>query len=118
MEARPIQTGKYRHRLDIEGLEGFTRPGNDVPVHNTVGHRWALLEPESGAEPWVAGQPQEERMHMVRHRYFPGLSSAHRYRWQGRVFNIVAVMNPGEQGGTTEQVVRCKEQIPAPAPGE
>lgn len=115
MEARPSQPGKYRHRLEVQRLEAVPRPGHDVPVHATIGHRWASLEPESGAEPWVAEQPQEERMHVVRHRYFAGLKAKDRYKWGTRVFNIVAVMNPGEMGHATEMVVRCKEQIPPPA---
>lgn len=118
MDARPIQAGRYTKRLEVQRLEPFPRPGHDTPLHATIGHRWASLEPESGAESWVAQAPQEERMHVARHRYYPGLSSKDRYRvkiagaW--RIFEIVHVANPGEDAGTTEMIVRCKEQIPAP----
>src|SRR5262245_50414293 len=107
MDVRPSQPGKYRHRLEIQRLEVSPRPGNDVPIHSAIGSRWASLEPESGAEPWVANHPQEERVHLVKHRYFPGLTSKDRYKFGLRYFNIVAVMNPGEIGYTTEMVVRC-----------
>lgn len=93
-----MNPGKLRHRVTFvqdqevpDGMGGVTVQPVDVA---TV---WAAVEPLQGRERYAAQQVQAETSHRVTIRYRAGLNTAMRIRFQGRMFNILAIIDPEER---------------------
>lgn len=99
-----------RHRLTLQqevrtadGAGGYTPSWSDVA---TV---WAQVEPLKGAERLHAMQLQDTVSHRVTIRYRAGVTAALRLLFGTRVFNIRAVINPGERNRWLE--LMCEEGV-------
>jgi len=98
-------------RVTVERLEPTTDPDYGcmveawIPTHSV----WAAIETLTGREFVIAMTAQAEVTIQVRIRYLPGITSAMRITYQGRIFNIQSVINPNE--ANRELVLMCLEHI-------
>lgn len=95
----PIQSGKLRHRIEVQELSTatageFNQAGE---AYSTVRTIWARVRPITGRELQAAGATFSERSHVVEIRYYDGLTEKHRFKWGTRCFNIVAIKNVPEE---------------------
>ena len=94
------------------------QPGGDVTVaFASIGNAWAQISPLNGRELWAAQQARSSVTHQIMFRGcgsssgFP-LKPKDRIEYQGRYFNITAVLNINERG--IEYKVMAEESIEAP----
>jgi len=93
-----IDPGKMRHRITFQRYNGtidsYGDIRDDVAANWTaVCSVWAAIDPVSGREFYEAEQSQSQVTHKVRCRYFPGLETAYRIVYRGRVLHIVSVID-------------------------
>lgn len=93
-----LDPGKLRHRVTLQQFNldvdahGDVRDDDDrnwKPVRTF----WAAIDPVSGREFYEADQSQSQVTHKIRCRYFPGLMTEQRLVYQGRIFEIVSVID-------------------------
>lgn len=105
-----IATGVLRHRVDVQRL---TQTDNDDGTFGeswlTVDSVWASVQPLTGVEYFEAQQAKSLATHRVRMRHYPGLTVKHRLLFNGRTFNIEAVMDIDERNIVTQAM--CKEAV-------
>ena len=119
-----VDPGALRHRIDIlqdqrsTGQVPVNATGEPQPAWSVVAHRWASIEAAGGREIWYGEQVVSDSTHLIRMRFFDGLTEQMRLglggvmqdgKYTGRVFEIESVNNPGEQHVTTIQLVQVKE---------
>ncbi len=95
--------GLKRHRVDIqEYILTQNLEGGSIRTWSTVATWWAEIQPKRGLEKDQADQVKSVRTHRIYMRYFtPGISEEYRVLYGSRIFQIVAVINPGERGCDT-----------------
>lgn len=87
----------------IEGSDELGQPLTEwLPIVNT----WAAVEPLAGREYIAAAAIQSEVTTRVRLRYRPGITSADRVNHEGRVYNIVSVID--YRSDHRELVLMCR----------
>ena len=109
-----MRAGRLRHRVAIQAVTATTAgaTGQPVPTWTTLGTVWAAIEPLKGQERLDAAGVQAKLSHRVimRHNAYPGLTSAHRLKFKGRIFEIVGPpVNVAERG--IEWQVDCREVV-------
>jgi SPP1 family predicted phage head-tail adaptor len=109
-----MRSGKLRHRIEIQRdhNEGLVQDDLGQPEEDwrTEDVRWASIEPLSGEKFFQAQQVQAKVSHRVRLRNYPGLSpDGWRFLFEGRIFNIEAVLDQEEKN--TEMEVMCQEVV-------
>lgn len=118
MARAPIPVGALRHRLTIQAenpaADGGGGQGADPwtdPV--TVAAVWGRVEPfDTPSRSWErlhAMQIQGRISHRITIRHRPGITSGMRVLFEGRAFNIRAVVNPEERDRTLELL--CEEGV-------
>jgi len=93
--------------------------GEEVPLWVTIATRWASIEARGrvpGGELILGQQLSAEATHKITMRFFEDVSGGrltpkHRLKMGDRIFNIEAISNPGERGGTTFMTAFVKEQV-------
>lgn len=101
-------------QVEIQTIDSYTTDEykQKVAVWQSVGKRWAEINEGSGREFWSSQQVQSSLTHVVRIRYFPGITTkSHRVVWQGRTLNIDSIANP--DGRKVYHVLRCIENFSA-----
>jgi SPP1 family predicted phage head-tail adaptor len=97
-----------RHRVVIQSeLASADGAGGYSLSWNFIATVWASVTPLSGRE-ILAGQRLESRItHRIRMRYRSDITvtSSTRLSWNGRTFNIRAVINPGQRNRWLELLV-------------
>ena len=103
-----MRAGKLRHRITIQ---------QNTPTQNSFGEMepswsafatiWAAVEPLSGDERWTSDQFQSEVSHRIRIRRRVGITPLMRVSWQGRLFDIQAVLEP--ESNRRELHLLCSE---------
>ena len=84
--------GAMRHRITIQKpTRTSDNYGGASVVWSTHVNTWAAIETKTQAEPVFAQQIRPETTHIVRCRYFAGITEAMRISFGSRVFKIVAV---------------------------
>jgi len=106
-----MDAGKLNRRIAIERLEGTRDPdyGSMIEAWIPTYSVWASIEPLTGREYVAAMMARAEGTVRVRIRYLPGITSAMRVTYQGRIFTIQSVINPSE--ANRELVLMCLEHI-------
>lgn len=99
-----MQAGKLRHQIVIERLNtsrGTTRDAHGGVVEDWVsvfhGPIWANIEPLRAVEILRANQVDARITHRIETRYHPGIDASMRAVFQGRVFLLLSVIDPGER---------------------
>lgn len=98
-----LQIGGLRHRVTFErqgGTGGRDSLGGVIDDWSTLAVRWGDLAPVSGREKFDADQHRGEITHRLWVRYgsdIADLSSADRFTFDSRIFDIEVVKNPRER---------------------
>lgn len=106
-----LQAGRLRHRIDIlqptgaqDAAGGTTLASSGSTVFATI---WATVEPISGNEQLAAQEFTSVVTHQIVIRYLSGVSANMQVRYSGRIFQILAVLNPLERNKV--HVLLCVE---------
>lgn len=103
-----MNAGKLRHRFRIEAATRTAdEGGGGTSAWAEVATVWANVVPLTGAERIAAMQAEASLTHRVEIRYRPGLTTANRGFYGGRVFNVTAVIDVGERHD--EMHLLCEE---------
>ena len=113
---RKTTASRLRHRLTLQ-QETHTPDGAGgyVKSWNNVVDLWAEIVPvvgssqstkTAGRETLFAGQMQAETTHRVLLRYRDGVTSAMRFVFEARIFNIRSVATSGERWDALEILVQ------------
>jgi len=107
-----MKAGELTHRIEIQAI-GTTRgaAGEVVDTWSTEtnGTVWASIKPGSGREFFNAKQINAELTHIIKMRYYSGLTPAKRILFGTRIFNIEDIRNTDEHN--TEMIVNAKELV-------
>jgi SPP1 family predicted phage head-tail adaptor len=89
--------GKFKRRLTIQtvarvsdGQGGYTETWNDGDKV------WGSIEPVKSFEKYQAMQLQVPVSHNITIRYCAGLTTAQRFKYEDRIFEIKSIINPNE----------------------
>ncbi len=100
----------FRHRITIqEHVTGQDEAGQPVDMWQDVATVWAAVEPLRGREYFAAAQVQAEVTTRIRIRYRRGIRPDMRVLYDGRLYNINAVIDPEERH--MELQLMCKEVL-------
>lgn len=102
--------GNLRHRVIIQGKQ--TTPdgmGGFVEAWQDIATVWGDVRPLRGQERYVAQQAVSEVTHKVTIRYMSGIAPGNRILFDGRVFDILAVINVAERNRWLELL--CSEVV-------
>ena len=106
-----MQAGKLRHRIKI--LKAVDQRGATFGeaklAYETVAIVRAAVIPLAGKEFWGAAQTEAGISHRIEIRYLPGITPKHRIEFNGRIFEIVSVLNLEERN--REIHLMCWEKI-------
>ena len=92
--ATSVASGKFNRRMRFQRRsEAQDSYGQQAQTWADAFTSWVSIEPMSGRELMSAQAVNAETTHKVEMRYRPGVNSALRGIYQGRVFNILAVMD-------------------------
>lgn len=107
-----MKIGPMRRRASLQSppqeTEAQNQYGEVATAWADVAEVWVQVEPLSGKELWQAQQVQADVTHRVTMRYRPGVRPKWRIVYQGRVFNILYVLNLEERNRTLQLL--CVEQ--------
>lgn len=113
---RPLQVNELRRRVQLQSnVPAATGYGQRQPNWQTVGTYWAQVRPLSGRELENARQIKAEVTHRITLRYqgpAAPLNPTQRFLLEGRVFNIVSVVNVDERNRQYDCL--CTEQVTPP----
>ncbi len=106
-----MRAGELRQRIIIE-QNTPTRDafGAEVPHWSTFATRWAKIETVNGAETIEQQQAAARLTHQMTIRYCSGLAPAMRVNWNGRLFDITAIL---EDNVKHQTILQCAEAIHA-----
>jgi len=92
--ATPLQAGTLNRLVTVQA-RGSAKDtfGQQSETWTTVCTPRASVEPLSGAQVVAAGAQLGETMHQVTMRYRPGITTAMRVLYEGRVLSIVSVID-------------------------
>lgn len=93
-----MRTGNYRHHITIQ-QKSVTRDnyGAEVVTWTTFVQTWADIRPLSGRELFSAQAVQSEITGKILMHYIPGVVSAMRIAYDGKYYDIQAVIDAGLQ---------------------
>ena len=114
----PVRPGHLRHRVDVQRRgETRTDTGASPPAWESLGARWASIEPLSVRELEVAQSIDARVTHAIDLRYFHDLDPTCRLTWTNRgriaVFNIASVLNVDSRN-TLSRVLAIEQVGAAP----
>jgi len=104
-----MTAGRRRHRLTIQRPVPGVGWGVD-PTWATHAEVWGSLEPLRGSELLAAQQVQSEVTGKSGLPFVPGVTPAMRFLCEGRVYQILAAIDPEERH--RELQLMWKEQVP------
>jgi SPP1 family predicted phage head-tail adaptor len=100
----------FRHRITLQELvTGQDEAGQPVQEWQDVATVWGAVEPLRGREYFAAQQVQSEVTTRIRIRYRSGVRPDMRVLYDGRLYNINAVIDPEERH--MELQLMCKEVL-------
>lgn len=105
-----MKAGELRHKVTLQQMS-TTRDsfGAVVETWADVATVWAAIEPAGGRETLAGQEVTAEVTHRVRIRYRADVTPEMRANFQGRVFDIQAVLNVDGRG--RELHLLCKEMV-------
>lgn len=102
-----MRAGRLRHRVTIQQCtETQNSYGEAVKEWTDYATVWASVEPAKGREFWESQQVNAEITGTVVMRYLAGVKSKMRVLYDGRVFEILAVINPDERNRELQLAVK------------
>jgi SPP1 family predicted phage head-tail adaptor len=103
-----MRIGELRHRVVLqkkEITEDELKQQSEVWTEITT--IWAAIEPLSGREYFAAKQVNAEISARITIRYRKGITPDMRMVFDGRVFEVISIVNPKERCGSL--VLMCRE---------
>ncbi len=95
--------GRLRHLVTVEqNTGGQATTGEQIQNWTPFATVYAAIEPARGREFFSAGRIDAETTHLITIRYLAGLDETMRITWNGRVFDINAVVNVDERNRDME----------------
>ncbi len=105
-----LMAGKLRHRIAIQQRTTDQDDyGQQLDQWDDVARVWADIEPLNGRELLAAAAVQAETTHTVTMRYRPGITPQLRINYNGRLFNILNVLDDNERHRTL--TLLCSEGL-------
>lgn len=105
-----MKIGKLRHRVAIQAYTALRDSfGAEQPEWADVATVWASVAPISGKEYFASAQTNAELTTKITMRYLGGITPNMRVVFDGRIFEIVSVLNYEERN--VEQSLLCKEIV-------
>lgn len=107
-----MNPGILRHRVRLEGPPA-TAPdglGGGAEAWPLVEELWAHVQPLNATERYRQHQEQHAVTHRVTIRYRTGVSTKQRLVFDGRVLEIMGIINPTET--TAYLILECVESEP------
>ena|ERR1043166_7876409 len=95
-----------RYVVIEQATETQNARGEAVPTWSTFATVFASIEPLSGRELFTAQQRVADVTHVVRLPYQPGVLPKMRLNYNGRLFNILTVLNLQEANRKLELLAR------------
>ena len=103
-----MRAGRLKHRVTIEKPElSKDEFGQPTKTWVTVCSTRAAIDPISGKEFFAAQQINNSINYKITIRYRPGIKSQFRVKYQDRLFEIHAPLNPKE--ANRELLLMCEE---------
>lgn len=94
-----MRAGKLRHTITIQQRSDSQNSyGEQANTWTTFAEVRASVEPLQGREFFASQQMQAEVTTRFRIRYLDGVTADMRISYDGRTFDIQAVLNPNERG--------------------
>ena len=110
MKCCEITAGKLRHRISIQRkVSNDDGMGGGVMSWQEIKSTRAMITPLSGRESLQAQRIEAETTHRLYMRYFADLEQADKVVYDGRDFNIKAIINIEERNKYLE--LQCKEGV-------
>lgn len=105
-----LMAGKLRHRITIQQRTTDQDDyGQQLDRWDDVARAWADVEPLNGRELLAAAAVQAETTHTVTMRYRSGITPQLRINYNGRLFNILNVLDDNERHRTL--TLLCSEGL-------
>lgn len=105
-----MRAGKLRHRVEVQRSTATQDSyGQQVITWSTFATLWADIRPSEATETFESGQFKTERKHVVRMRFFEGLTTRNRLKFGSRYFDVTGIRYVREV--KEEMVVDCVERI-------
>lgn len=102
--------GEYRHLVEIQSASVSANGyGDQVTEWTTTATRWASIYATSGKEKERLQTRQAEAMYTLHFRRVEGLLPSARIRWQGRVFEIIEIID--DPTFCVDQIVKVAEKV-------
>ncbi len=102
-----MKAGRLDQRVTIERVTiDFDEIGGTIETWAPLVATWAAIEPLNGREFFAAATTLAEVTTRIRVRYRPGITSVDRVEHDGRLHNILAIIDP--KSGERELVLMCK----------
>lgn len=103
-----MRAGSLRHKVTIQkATESQDSYGEPDPTWGVYAVVWASIEPVTGREYLQNRQTGVEITHKVTIRYLDGVTAKMRVLYDGRYFDIEAVLNDKERNAM--HILMCKE---------
>jgi SPP1 family predicted phage head-tail adaptor len=107
---RGYGAGPMRNRVDVQtAVTTSDTFSQDTQVWTSISTHWAEITFVSGRFIQNALQNKEEITHLIRMRWFPGLTPAMRILYEDRVFSIIYINNVDEKN--REYRLQCQEIV-------
>lgn len=89
-----LDAGKLRHRVTFQSVtQTSDSAGGYTESWATAATVWASIEPVSAYERFVGMQTETHTTHKVMCRYNSAITTAKRMSWDGRLFDVVSVLD-------------------------
>ena len=107
---RTMRIGKLRHRVILqEYISSKDSFGAEVETWSDIATVWASIEPLSGREYFAAQQINAEVSAKITIRYRASVKPTMRVLFEGRIFEILSVINTEEK--KRELILMCREVL-------
>ena len=104
-----MKIGRLRHKIIIEKpTETTSDTGDVIQSWAEFATVWAEVTPLRGREYWASKQITSEITGKIKIRYLNGITQKMRVKFDSRIFNIEAVLNPNEKN--IETILLVSEQ--------
>ncbi len=103
-----MRAGRLRHRIEIQSVSKTYDAGDMTRTWLTDDTVWGAIDHAGGGEAFRGYKIHPETEYIVTIRYYDGLTSANRLKWNGHIFDIVDVQNVAFKD--REMLIECVEQ--------
>jgi SPP1 family predicted phage head-tail adaptor len=105
-----VRAGQLRHVVEVqESTDSRNAHGGITPSWTTIKRRRFQFVDSRGREFQLAKATNADMTHLLKGRYWQGLTTENRFLFNGRVLEIDSVVNTNERD--VEYLVQCREVV-------